>query len=262
MMQRAIDGGIRVVQAPTGSLPESAAPMSIHRPRLILIASAVMGPMWVGSAAMAQTSTVADWQEQARFLPPSLAGESPVAAVQCLALAIHYEAGFEPLAGREAVAQVILNRVRSNAYPDSVCGVVWQGSHRRTGCQFTFTCDGALRRPRNHAALAAAQQVALRVLAGQSEDHVRGATHYHANYVSPYWAPSLTRVRQIATHIFYRSPGARLRQDGAPIVVALSAATEPALAAPASAAASPANEPAVRNGEYAPWGLSVGSARR
>lgn len=236
--------------------------MSFRLPRLIPVALAMMGATCLGSTAMADTSSVADWPQQANFLPPSLADESPVAAVQCLALAIHYEAGFEPLAGREAVAQVILNRVRSSAYPNSVCGVVWQGSHRRTGCQFTFTCDGALKRPRNPLALAAAQQVALRVLAGQSADHVRGATHYHANYVSPYWAPSLTKVRQIATHIFYRSPGVRLRQDGAPITVALSAAAAPAPAAPAPVAALPASEPAIRNGEYAPWGLSVGSARR
>jgi spore germination cell wall hydrolase CwlJ-like protein len=230
-------------------------------PRLMLNAAA-MAAIAAGSAVSAQTADGAEWPSSARFLPPPLAAEGPLAAVQCLALAIHYEAGFEPEAGQEAVAQVILNRVRSKAYPDTVCGVVWQGSHRRTGCQFTFTCDGSLRRPRNSAAMAAAQQVAVRVLAGQSADHVRGATHYHANYVSPYWAPSLTRVRQIATHIFYRTPGALLHQDGAPITVALSSTTEPALKTSAPGSRSPASEPAVRNGEYAPWGLSVGSARR
>ncbi len=182
--------------------------------------------------------------------------------MQCLALAITYEAGFEPLAGQEAVAQVILNRVRHSAYPDTVCGVVWQGSQRRTGCQFTFTCDGSLRRQRSIAALIAAQQVAVRVLAGQTEDHVRGATHYHANYVAPYWAPSLTRVRQIATHIFYRTPGAALRGDGAPIIVTL-AASQPSADERASQPppARPA-DPAIKNGEYAPWGLSLGQTRR
>lgn len=225
--------------------------------RLILCAGAAMVAAGLSSVAAAQTSTASDWQEPPRFLPPAIGAENPVAAVECLALAITYEAGLEPLAGQEAVAQVILNRVRSEAYPNTVCGVVWQGSHRRTGCQFTFTCDGSLRRPRSSAAQAAAQRVALRVLAGQSADHVRGATHYHANYVSPYWAPSLTRVRQIATHIFYRSPGARLREEGAPILVALA---EPA--APEPAALPPVSEPAVRNGEYAPWGLTVSRSRR
>ena len=229
-------------------------------PRLILSATAAMG---LPVVAAAQDAGVDEGFASARFMPPAIGYENPVAAVQCLALAISYEAGLEPLAGQEAVAQVVLNRVRSSAYPDSVCGVVWQGSHRRTGCQFTFTCDGALRRPRSPAALVAAQQVAVRVLAGESTDHVRGATHYHANYVSPYWAPSLTRVRQIATHIFYRSPGARLRHGDAPIRVALAAVSEPRPAAViAPAAAAPASEPAIRNGEYAPWGLSVGKPRR
>jgi spore germination cell wall hydrolase CwlJ-like protein len=179
-------------------------------------------------------------------------------AAECLALAITYEAGYEPLAGQEAVAQVILNRVRHAAYPDSACGVVWQGSHRRTGCQFTFTCDGSLRRTRSASAMAAARAVAVRVLAGESPDHVRGATHYHADYVAPYWAPSLTRVRQIATHVFYRQPGAVTRSEGAPIIVAL-AAEYPAPIAPPAAAAP---EPAIRNGEFAPWGLTVGNNRR
>lgn len=228
----------------------------------LIIASALAAGAGVCGTASAQSPAIAEWQAPAQFLPPALGAESPVAAMQCLALAITYEAGFEPLAGQEAVAQVILNRVRHRSYPDTVCGVVWQGSQRRTGCQFTFTCDGSLRRPRGAAALIAAQQVAVRVLAGQTEDHVRGATHYHANYVSPYWAPSLTRVRQIATHIFYRTPGAALRGDGASVIVML-AASQPIAderAAPPSVA--PSANPAIKNGEYAPWGLSLGQARR
>lgn len=228
----------------------------------LMIAAALAAGTGVSGTALAQSPAVAEWQASAQFLPPALGSESPVTAMQCLALAITYEAGFEPLAGQEAVAQVILNRVRHRSYPDTVCGVVWQGSQRRTGCQFTFTCDGSLRRQRSAAALIAAQQVAVRVLAGQTDDHVRGATHYHANYVSPYWAPSLTRVRQIATHIFYRTPGAALRGDGAPVIVML-AANQPSSderAAPPPAAP-PANS-AIKNGEYAPWGLSLGQVQR
>ena len=227
--------------------------------RLMLAAALAAG---VAVPAAAQNAMAADWQVPAgRFLPPALNAEHPAAAAQCLALAITYEAGLEPLAGQEAVAQVILNRVRHPAYPDTVCGVVWQGSQRRTGCQFTFTCDGSLRRERSPAALAAAQQVAVRVLAGATADHVRGATHYHADYVSPYWAPSLTRVRQIATHIFYRSPGASLRNDGAPIIVAPLGAQPSTPERAADSAPAPV-EPAVRNGEYAPWGLTLGQIRR
>jgi hypothetical protein len=229
-------------------------------PRLCLAAAAAVAA-GVPVAAAAQSGLAAQWQAPANFLPPALGGEAPEAAAECLALAITYEAGFEPAAGQEAVAQVILNRVRHTAYPDTVCGVVWQGAERRTGCQFTFTCDGSLRRARTPVALAAARRVAVRVLAGESADHVRGATHYHADYVSPYWAPSLTRVRQIARHIFYRSPGAMPRNDGTPVAVTLSAPTTREAPAPAPAQSDPQGDPAIRNGEYAPWGLSLGPAK-
>jgi Cell Wall Hydrolase len=219
----------------------------------LICAAAIAAGIAVPGAASAQA--LARWDDAQRFLPPALGGERPEAAAECLALAITYEAGFEPLVGQEAVAQVILNRVRHPAYPDTACGVVWQGSERRTGCQFTFTCDGSLRRVRSGSAIAAARAVAVRVLAGESADHVRGATHYHADYVAPYWAPSLTRVRQIATHVFYRSPGATLRSDGAPIIVAL-AAEYPAQTTPPPVAAP---EPVIRNGAFAPWGLTISS---
>lgn len=224
----------------------------------LICAVAILAP---GAAAAQQAPALAEWQAGARFLPPALAGEAPEAAAECLALAIAYEAGLEPLAGQEAVAQVILNRVRHPAYPDTACGVVWQGSQRRTGCQFTFTCDGSLRRARSASAVAAARAVAVRVLAGESIDHVHGATHYHADYVAPYWAPSLTRVRQIATHVFYRTPGAALRSDGAPIMVMLAAAQPDPQARAASQTPAPA-DPVIRNGEFAPWGLSLGANRR
>ncbi len=229
--------------------------MPIRVPYLMSVAAAAAGAV-MPVAAAAQTSPVAAWQAPSRFLPPALAAEVPETAAQCLALAITYEAGLEPVAGQEAVAQVILNRVRHSAYPDTVCGVVWQGSQRRTGCQFTFTCDGSLRSARSPAALAAAQLVAARVLAGETVDHVRGATHYHANYVSPYWAPSLIRVRQIATHIYYRSPGV-LGGDGAPIIVSMAAAQPRKVQQ--SSPASTLSEPSIRDGQYAPWGLTLGT---
>jgi len=129
-------------------------------------------------------------------------------AVRCLAAAISYEAGNESIEGQQAVAQVILNRVRHPAYPKSVCGVVFQGSERRTGCQFTFTCDGSLARQRSAQSMATATAIAEQMLSGTTSTLVGGATHYHANYVSPYWAPGLVKVRQIGAHIFYRMPSA------------------------------------------------------
>lgn len=128
-------------------------------------------------------------------------------ALHCLTQAVYYEAGFEPIEGRRAVAQVVLNRVRHPAFPNSVCGVVYDGSSR-PGCQFSFTCDGSLRRPPAAGAWAAAQTIAREALSGQVTTAVGNATHYHANYVSPYWAPRLTKLSQIGAHIFYRWPGA------------------------------------------------------
>ncbi len=138
----------------------------------------------------------------------SLAETNRTRALTCLAQAISYEAGNETIAGQEAVAQVILNRLRHPAYPKTICGVVYQGSERKTGCQFTFTCDGSLRRARSAQSIAFATAIAERVLSGGTSLIVGGATHYHANYVSPYWAPSLVKIASIGAHIFYRMPGA------------------------------------------------------
>lgn len=127
-------------------------------------------------------------------------------ALQCMTQAVYYEAAYEPLQGRRAVAQVVLNRVRHPAFPNSVCGVVYQGSNQRV-CQFSFTCDGSLNRKPSATAWAAAEAVAREALTGYVERSVGQATHYHANYVSPYWAPKLTKISQLGAHIFYRWPG-------------------------------------------------------
>jgi hypothetical protein len=128
-------------------------------------------------------------------------------ALNCMTQAIYYEAAREPVRGQEAVAQVVLNRVRHPAYPKSICGVVYQGSARPTGCQFTFTCDGALRWAPQAALWRQAQEVARRALAGFVDKDVGSATHYHAAYVLPYWAPTLVKMTQVGQHIFYRWTG-------------------------------------------------------
>ena len=127
-------------------------------------------------------------------------------ALLCLTQAVYYEAGFEPLEGRRAVAQVVLNRMRHPAFPKSVCGVVYQSNGRV--CQFTFVCDGALYRAPARGAWQQAEEVARAALAGYVERAVGEATHYHADYVAPRWAPLLAKVAQIGQHIFYRWPGA------------------------------------------------------
>lgn len=128
-------------------------------------------------------------------------------ALYCLAQAIYYEAGMEPDAGQRAVAQVILNRVRHPSYPSTVCGVVYQGSERATGCQFTYTCDGSLRRKPSKFFWDRARKVAAEALGGKSYTTVGTATHYHASYVYPYWAPSLRFLGTVGAHRFYSWKG-------------------------------------------------------
>ncbi|HEX8841592.1 MAG TPA: cell wall hydrolase [Sphingomicrobium sp.] len=127
-------------------------------------------------------------------------------ALTCLAAAIYYEAGNEDEAGQQAVAQVVLNRVRNSAFPASICGVIFQGSTLPTGCQFTFTCDGSLLRIPDRRAWNQALTIADAALSGRVFAPVGLSTHYHADYVVPYWATSLEKDAQIGTHIFYSWP--------------------------------------------------------
>jgi spore germination cell wall hydrolase CwlJ-like protein len=133
--------------------------------------------------------------------------EDRALAEDCLTKAIYYEAAVEPGEGQQAVAQVILNRLRHPGYPKSVCGVVFEGSLRPTGCQFSFTCDGSLARVPDARLWANAQSVARKALGGFVMKAVGTATHYHADYVAPYWAPTLYKITQIGRHIFYRWTG-------------------------------------------------------
>ncbi|WP_066480289.1 MULTISPECIES: cell wall hydrolase [unclassified Sphingomonas] len=128
-------------------------------------------------------------------------------SVGCLTAAIYYEAGNEPLGGQQAVAQVVLNRVRHPTYPSTVCGVVYEGANRPTGCQFTFTCDGSTARAPDPRRWEQARFVAESALRGQVYAPVGLATHYHADYVVPYWASSLAKTIRIGRHIFYRWNG-------------------------------------------------------
>ena len=128
-------------------------------------------------------------------------------ALLCLTQAVYYEAGYEPIDGRRAVAQVVLNRMRHPAYPKSVCGVVYQRNSTPV-CQFSFVCDGALLRAPAVAPWRAAEGIARAALAGYVERSVGSATHYHADYVAPRWAPMLSKVAKLGAHIFYRWPGA------------------------------------------------------
>ena len=128
-------------------------------------------------------------------------------ALECLTAAIYYEARSESEDGQRAVAQVVLNRVRHPAFPKSVCGVVYQGSDRSTGCQFTFTCDGSLARMREPSAWSRAQRIASAAMGGYVFAPVGLATNYHTTAIHPWWADSMARAVTIGSHIFYRWRG-------------------------------------------------------
>jgi hypothetical protein len=128
-------------------------------------------------------------------------------ALDCLASAVYYEAGNQDGDGERAVAQVVLNRVRHPAFPASVCGVVYQGSTRTTGCQFTFTCDGSLGRAPDTDGWKRAIAIANAALSGAVYAPVGWATHYHADYVVPYWASSLAKNAVVGAHLFYHWAG-------------------------------------------------------
>lgn len=123
---------------------------------------------------------------------------------QCLAEAIYFEARSEPPDGQRAVAEVILNRVESRRYPNSICRVIAQGAHLRNRCQFSYNCDGVPEYIAEPRAYAAATRLAKEMLAAKERPLTDGATHYHAVYVQPPWSRRMTRTARIGSHLFYR----------------------------------------------------------
>jgi spore germination cell wall hydrolase CwlJ-like protein len=128
-----------------------------------------------------------------------------LAEENCLARAVYFEARSESELGQMAVAKVILNRVKSPQYPNTICGVVYQGTHRRNSCQFSFACDGQPDDVRQPEAWANAKRIAKKALAGDPKVAAKlgGALHYHADYVTPKWARHMRKAIKIGTHIFY-----------------------------------------------------------
>jgi N-acetylmuramoyl-L-alanine amidase len=132
-----------------------------------------------------------------------------VTPIMCLALTVYHEARNQSTVGQLAVAQVVMNRMMDDRFPDDVCGVVTQGIHwqskpARNRCQFSFYCDGLSDKPRNAEAFKTSLEIAKAALDGYAVGLLEGATHYHADYVWPSWAEHHTRVVMIDEHIFYR----------------------------------------------------------
>ncbi|MBS0474544.1 MAG: cell wall hydrolase, partial [Proteobacteria bacterium] len=186
--------------------PASALPLPVAPPHAAA-ASADLAPFL--AAATTPLSRVLKPGDLAPARPFRFAGsfDAREQAVGCLAAAAWYEAGNDP-EGQRSVIQVVLNRVKHPAFPKTVCGVVLQGSERHTGCQFSFTCDGSLDRRRPRVGdWQLARFRADSALSGAVDREVAGATHYHADYVTPWWSSKLEQLVKVGRHIFYRWPG-------------------------------------------------------
>jgi hypothetical protein len=201
------------------------------------------GRRWLAPAAawlaLGGPASALDLPRAAEAPYPPPAPEDHAQAVGCLTAAIYYEAAAEPVAGRQSVAQVVLNRLRHPAFPKTVCGVVYQGAGGASGCQFTFACDGSLSRRPVPRLWNEAQAIAEAVLDGRVPSVVGEATHYHAFYVSPAWRVSMVETAHIGAHLFYRLPNPS--EQGGPPGSGMFVSRPPA-PAPST---------------FSPWGLAV-----
>ena len=158
-------------------------------------------------SAMGNRSNTASMTAVSSSTAPALqsAQDMILAEHRCLSEALYYEARGEGARGEQAVAEVVFHRMNAGNYGHSICAVVYEGSDRR-GCQFSFTCNGDLHRPRETSAWQNAEQLAAQILTGEVplRNATGGATHYHAASVRPYWAPTLAKTAHIGNHIFYR----------------------------------------------------------
>src|SRR6056300_127404 len=125
---------------------------------------------------------------------------------KCLSEALYFEARGETIKGQMAVAEVIMNRVDSASYPDSVCGVIHQGTGRKFACQFTYTCDGRAEVINEADAYEQVGKIARLLLDGVPRKLTKGATHYHTTSVSPSWARKFPKTAKIGSHVFYKQP--------------------------------------------------------
>ena len=146
--------------------------------------------------------------------PLSLEASDPNNEIYCLAQNIYFEAGNQPVAGKVAVSQVVINRVEHPSYPDNICEVVYQAKLRvnwknefvpiKNKCQFSWFCDGKSDDPVDSQTWLLSMHIARDVVQQKYGDITEGSTHYHSDKVDPYWASSLNRTVVINNHIFYK----------------------------------------------------------
>ena len=174
---------------------------------VLATASATLGSAMTGHPNIPPTDHIAALTSAA----PTPQSVSDMALTQlmaehrCLTEALYYEARGEGGSGQRAVAEVVFHRLSTGNHGHTICAVVYEGSSR-PGCQFSFTCNGDLRRSRETAAWTESEDLAAQILTGEVmlRNATGGATNYHAVWVSPAWAPTLEKTTQIGNHIFYR----------------------------------------------------------
>jgi spore germination cell wall hydrolase CwlJ-like protein len=195
-----------VALSSTTPAPADATPVEIAAASVALPSAAPRGKAATTAVARVEpeaTPLAGRIEDRARYAdlitPENLDREQ-----RCLAEAVYFEARSEPEDGQAAVAQVVLNRVKSGLYPTNVCGVVYQNRHRYMGCQFSFACEGKSLRITDNQSWATASRIAKNVIEGRTYlADVGASTHYHADYVRPRWSRRLKRTDVIGRHIFY-----------------------------------------------------------
>ncbi len=188
-----------------------AAPLptaSADRPEIVKARLITSPPVWKleKSWRMANAERERILTERKKRLARKLAARKRyLRERRCLATALYFEARSEGELGQMAVAKVILNRVKDPRFPNTICGVVYQGAEKRNACQFSFACDGKPDVARQRKAWAQARRIATKALNGKlGMEALAGVNYYHADYVRPRWAWAMHKVRKIGRHIFYR----------------------------------------------------------
>ena len=170
----------------------------------------IAAAMIFGAISLASPTVIADTTMEH---PKEIYGQSERPQLYCLALNIYHESRGDSLAGRYAVADVVLNRVKDTRYPNTICEVVYQGQKtadgrmRRDRCQFSWYCDGKPDTTPNMDKWIEAQAIAYQIVKmGTFRGISEGATHYHATYVDPYWNKRMDPIGRIGLHLFFRAP--------------------------------------------------------
>ncbi len=203
--------GMREPEDGAGKASEPIAIAAISGDPMTAALSAIRDALRLDPAPMEMPGALA----YARAVAPPTIFDTPVSMrvsdwqFSCLAEAVYFEARSEPYRGQVAVAQVVLNRVKSSLYPNTICEVVYQNQTKHNACQFSFACDGISEKVTEPDAWKTAKEVAEKVLRGEVYlTEIANATHYHAAYVHPGWVRKMKKVTQIGLHVFYRFKGA------------------------------------------------------